>query len=81
MKTIDLTQHSISVEQLLEMASQENMVLRRNGEEFILAAIDDFDSEIESLRYNKEFTAFLEDRTKDSKISIDEARAILLEQE
>ena len=81
MKTIDLSQNPITVQQLLDLASHENLLLRRDGEEFIIASIDDFDSEIESLRYNAEFISFLNERANANKVSIEEARTILLKQD
>ncbi len=81
MKTIELSNNPITVEQLLEWAIQENIVIRRNGEEFIVAMVDDFEAEVESLRYNDEFIAFLDARAKEPKIPIEEARKILLEQD
>jgi hypothetical protein len=51
------------------------------GDEFILAAVDDFEAEVESLRYNDEFIAFLDARANEPKISLKEARKKLLEQD
>jgi hypothetical protein len=65
----------------LEWASQENVLIKRNGEEFILAMVDDFDAEVASLRHNDEFIAFLDARAKEPKISIEEARRKLLEED
>ncbi|HEX9654795.1 MAG TPA: hypothetical protein VGA99_13895 [bacterium] len=79
MKTIELSKKPIALEQLLEWASQENVLIRRNGEEFILALVDDFEAEVESLRHNDEFIAFLDARAKEPKISIEEARRRLTE--
>ncbi|MGH9847370.1 MAG: hypothetical protein ACREEM_52420 [Blastocatellia bacterium] len=44
MKAIELSGSHATVEQLLEWASQENVLIRRNGEEFILAMVDDFEA-------------------------------------
>jgi len=81
MKTVELTQNPITVEQLLEWASLENVMIRRNGEKFVLAMVDDFEAEVESLRHNDEFIAFLDARAKEPKIPIAEARKRLLEQD
>lgn len=78
MKTIELANSSTTVEQLLELATQENVIIRRNGEEFILALVDDFEAEVEKLRYNNEFIAFLDARANGPKITIEEARKRLL---
>jgi len=71
----------MTVEQLLEWASLENVIIRRNGEQFVVAMIDDFETEVESLRHNDEFIAFLDARAKEPKIPIAEARKRLLEQD
>jgi len=66
----------------LQFARKENVLIKeRNGEEFLLAAIDDFDAEIESLRHNDEFIAFLDARAKEPRISFDEVKRRLLEQD
>ena len=60
----------------------ENVLIKgQNGEEFILAAVDDFEAEVESLRHNEEFIAFLDARAKEPKIPIEEARKELLAQD
>jgi len=81
MKTVELTQNPITVDQLLEWASLENVMIRRNGEKFVVAMVDDFAAEVESLRNNDEFIAFLDARAKEPKIPIAEARKRLLEQD
>jgi len=81
MKTVELSSTPITVEQLLEWASLENVIIRRNGEKFVVAMVDDFEVEVESLRHNDEFIAFLDARAKEPKIPIGEARKRLLEQD
>ncbi|MDZ7361794.1 MAG: hypothetical protein ONB46_13870 [candidate division KSB1 bacterium] len=81
MKTVELSSNPITIEQLLEWASLENVIIRRNGEKFVVAMVDDFEAEVESLRHNDEFIAFLDARAKDPKIPIEEARKRLLEQD
>jgi hypothetical protein len=79
MKTIELS-NDFSIWNLMEWAEKENILIRgKNGREFLLAAIDDFEAEVESLRNNEDFIAFLDERAKQSKIPIEEARRILLE--
>lgn len=78
MKTIELSNHPTTIEQLLEWAIRENIIIRRNGEEFILALVDAFEAEVESLRHNEEFIAFLDARAKESNIPLEEARKRLL---
>ena len=82
MKSVELLNSNLSIEQLLEFAHIENVLIKgQNGEEFILAAIDDFEAEVEGLRYNDEFIAFLDARATEPKIPIEEARKRLLEQD
>jgi len=82
MKTIELTNAETTVEGLLEFAREENVLIKvHDGDKFILAAVDDFEAEVESLRYNEDFIAFLDARAKEQKIPITEARKILLEQD
>ena len=82
MKTIELLNTKTSIEQLLELARMENVLIKgQNGEEFILAAVDDFEAEVESLRYNEDFISFLDARAREPKIPIEEARKILLTQD
>ena len=82
MKTIELLSAPTTLEQLLALALQEKILIKgQDGVEFVLAAVDDFESEVESLRYNDEFIAFLDTRAKVPKIPIEEARKQLLEQD
>ena len=81
MKAIELSKNPTTLEQVLEWASAENVLIKRDGEEFILAMVDDFEVEVESLRHNDEFITFLDARAKEPKISIEEARKKLLEED
>ncbi len=71
---IELIQSPISVDDLLSIASRETVILRKpdsNG--FVLAAIDDFDLEVELLRNNKEFMAYLDEvSNQEATISLEE---------
>jgi hypothetical protein len=68
MKTIDLAQHKLDVEQLLALARQEPVLLRTaEGEEFCVAEADDFDREVETLRNSRAFQQFLDERSKDKR--------------
>ncbi len=81
MKTIELTAPHPSLSEVLQFAQNENVLLKgQNGEEFLLASLDDFETEIESLRYNDDFIAFLDARAKEPKIPFAEAKKRLLEQ-
>lgn len=60
MRTLDVSKESPSVKELLELASDENVILRTSeGREFVVAEIDDFDRELELVRQNEELMEFL----------------------
>ena len=68
MKTIDLAQHQLDVEQLLELARQGPvLLLTADGEEFCVAEADDFEREVEALRNSRAFQQFLDERSKDKR--------------
>lgn len=80
MKTIEITTSLPSLSELLQFALNENVLLKnQNGEEFVLASLDGFEAEVESLRHNDDFIAFLDARAKEPKIPFAEAKARLLE--
>ena len=66
MKTIDLTQQKLDVEQLLDLARQGPvLLLTSEGEEFCVAEADDFEQEVEALRSSRAFQHFLDERSQD----------------
>lgn len=82
MKTIELTAPLPSLNEILQFALNENVLLKnQNGEEFVLASLDDFEAEVESLRHNEDFIAFLDARAKEPKIPFAEAKKRLLAQD
>jgi hypothetical protein len=70
MKTIDSAAVS-SIAELLDIARDETVLLTTpEGREFILTEVDDgddFDAEVEALSRNREFMAFLEERSRETK--------------
>ena len=79
MKTIELIKTKASIEKLLELACIENVIIKgQDVKEFVLAAVDNFEAEVESLRYNDDFISFLDARAKEPKITIEEAKKRLL---
>ena len=76
MKAIDLSTTSPTLDEVLQLASEENIVLKSpDGREFVLAELDDFDDEIALVRQNKELMDFLAERSCDStRCSLAEAR-------
>jgi hypothetical protein len=79
MKTLDLRQEEVSVEELLRWANSDSVLIRdREGHEFVLEEADDFDREVASLGANKEFMAFLEERSKEeATLSLDDVKKAL----
>ena len=60
MKIIQFPQERLTVEDLMELAKEQAIVLRQsNGSLFALAPVEDFEVEVEILRNNAEFMAFL----------------------
>lgn len=80
MRTLELPRaNTTTIAQLLGWARQESILIRaQDGEEFLVAPVDDFNAEVESLRHNDEFIAFLDARAREPKISLSEARKRLL---
>jgi hypothetical protein len=68
MKTLDVSEELRSVKELLELATEGNVMLRTSeGREFILAEIDDFDRELELIRQSDELMEFLRLRSSENK--------------
>ena len=76
MKTIRVSKQAKTVNALLKRARQENVILRSaEGDEFILAEIDDFNREIELTRNNKQLIRLLQTRAKQkAPVSLEEAK-------
>jgi hypothetical protein len=79
MKTITISRRARSVHALLRRARRENVILRSpEGQEFILAEVDDFNREIELARQNRALMKFLDSRALQSEtVSSEEARNLL----
>ena len=68
MKTIELLANSAEMEEMLKLATEENLILKTSdGREFILAEVDDFDREIALTRQNVELMKFLDERSQEKK--------------
>jgi len=76
MKTIELAQSDLTIVELIELAEQDTLILRKpNGTEFVLSLVDDFATEVEQLSQNEEFMAFLARRSRSMKrLSLEETR-------
>ena len=79
MKTITISRRARSVHSLLRRARRENVILRSpEGEEFILAEVDDFNREIELARQNRALMRFLDARARQVQtVSSEQARGLL----
>lgn len=79
MKTIDLTTQSPSVRELLDLASEGNLILKTSdGKEFVLAEVDDFEREIALVRQQPELMELLDRRSNPgTTLTIDQVRAEL----
>ena len=79
MKTVNLSLERPTLLELLELAGQENVILKtREGREFILAETDDFGAEVELVRQNDELMQFLAQRSREAKrYSLSQAKRML----
>ena len=76
MTTIKVSKQARTLLALLKRARRGNVILRSpEGEEFILAEIDDFNREIELTRQNKQLMKLLESRANQKEtIPLEEAK-------
>lgn len=79
MRTVTVSPRARSINALLKRARRENVILRSpEGDEFILAEVDDFNREIELARQNRALMEFLEKRARQTEtVSFEEAEALL----
>ena len=60
MKIIELEKEQFTLDEVITLAKKEALVLRKpDGQMFALAPINDFEVEVELLKKNTEFMAFL----------------------
>jgi hypothetical protein len=76
MKTIDLSQSRRDLREVLDLAGEENLILTTpDGRQFVLAEIDDFETEIRLVREQRELMELLGQRSSSSrKLSLDEVK-------
>jgi hypothetical protein len=68
MKTVDIPTQAKTLTSLLKKAQKGGLILRSpNGQEFILAEIDDFNREVELTRHNKALMKLLDARGKQTR--------------
>jgi len=66
MKIIQLEEKQVTVDELMELARNEAVVLRQaDGAMFAIASVDDFEVEVELLKNNAEFMAFLKELSQE----------------
>ena len=67
MKTIDLTTSRPTLQEVLDLAGDENVVVRTSdGRQFILAEIDDFADEVARTGQNADLMRLLDERTQET---------------
>ena len=76
MKTIDLSGTPRDLSDVLDLAAEENVVLTtRDGRQFVVAEIDDFEAEVRLVREQKELMDLLTERSSDPKrFTLDEIK-------
>jgi hypothetical protein len=74
MKTIDLRQEPLTIDELFRLATDESLVVRsKEGSEFLIEAADAFDREVERLGRSEKFMEFLRERFQEpGRIPIEE---------
>jgi hypothetical protein len=79
MKAIDLSTAAPTLAEVLELAGQENLILKTpEGKEFVLAEIDDFAQEVALVRQNDALMQLLAERSKEpGKYTLGQVRARL----
>jgi len=67
MITLDLRQKAITIEELLQLASEDPvLIVNRDGSEFLLETADAFDREATQLAQSAKFMSFLAERSRES---------------
>ena len=68
MKTVELTTIAPALAELLDLACEETLILKTpGGREFVLAEVEDLDTEIALIRQNEELMAMLAERSREKK--------------
>ena len=66
MKTLDLTECQVTLEEMLGWARADSVLIRaQDGHEFILEEADDFEREVAALGSNEKFMQFLRERSQE----------------
>jgi hypothetical protein len=68
LKIVELTTIAPALAELLDLAGEETLIIKTaEGREFVLAEVDDFDTEIAQVRQNEELMALLVERSHEKK--------------
>ena len=68
MKIVELTTIAPALAELLDLASEDTLILKTaEGREFVLAEVDDLDTEIAQVRQNEELMTLLAERSREKK--------------
>jgi hypothetical protein len=75
-KLIELAEKEPTLDEVVDLAKDELVILRRpDGSLFAVAPVDDFDVEVELLKNNSEFMAFLKQLSQEeATISLQDLR-------
>jgi hypothetical protein len=76
MRTIEILDESPKLNEMLKLASEENILIKTiDGRNFVLVEVDDFEEEIRLIRQNEELMRLLDERSLETKTySIEEVR-------
>jgi hypothetical protein len=67
MRTVDLSSTSPTVNELLDLADEDLLIIKApSGREFVLAEVEDFEDEIARTRQNAELMALLDERSRET---------------
>jgi hypothetical protein len=68
LKIVELTTIEPALAELLDLAGEDTLILKTSeGREFVLAEVDDFDTEIALVRQNEELMALFAERSREKK--------------
>ena len=68
MKIVELTTIAPALAELLDLASEDTLILKTaEGREFVLAEVDDLDTEIAQVRQNEDLMTLLAERSREKK--------------
>jgi hypothetical protein len=65
-RTIDLAVRPAGLQEILKLADEDSLLLRtRDGKEYVLIDLEDFDQELDQTRQNQELMDALEQRSQE----------------